>query len=517
MVLTAFPLFRPLPRLMHSAPRMLIPPAPEALASLPALVLSAADGGGLSATADALAGSLFGASLLPWLAMLYWLSRPSVDAPPGVAFGLTFLLAFVFGSIPAAIGAGALFGVSLADADWLHGAAESLLAVTNCVVVLGFRDALGAVARGGSQAEERGMARLRSAAAVLAALAALSAFAVLGSGGASVHTPWLGGVGNLPSELWPAEPANALSLPTWLIHTSSLVEWLVAMGLAWRLADSTGQQRWKGVTWGMLPLHTSGIIACVYHLFYNDPALDWCVAHSRSLASAAYTAAITWAQAPSTPGYHAPYTPHGQGPRHPQVAFRLPNTIHPDTCMALATHPVTHTTHSSPGGGPPPTTHAPRCVALQAGMTCVGNTTLALACLRLALATGWTWGQGSSDARAALASALTLIGAGGNCSAAAMIGSGGAGSATAVGGAATLSAVTAGAAGAPGGSSREAQATPQAVSLPSASLQPTLLRPASLRQLLGWEDLGDTWAADADLPFLAKLMGLAAALAYLVK
>ena len=98
-----------------------------------------------------------------------------------------------------------------------------------------------------------------------------------------------------------------------------------------------------------------------------------------------------------------------------------------------------------------------------------------------------------------------------------MIGSGGAGSATAVGGAATLSAVTAGAAGAPGGSSREAQATPQAASLPSASLQPTLLRPASLRQLLGWEDLGDAWAADADLPFLAKLMGLAAALAYLVK
>ena len=32
------------------------------------------------------------------------------------------LLAFVFGTIPAAIGAGALYGVSLADADWLHGA-----------------------------------------------------------------------------------------------------------------------------------------------------------------------------------------------------------------------------------------------------------------------------------------------------------------------------------------------------------------------------------------------------------
>ena len=107
--------------------------------------------GGIGATADELAGSLFGASLFPWLAMLYWLKHPTVAAPPGVSFGLTFLLAFVFGSIPAAIGAGALYGVSLADADWLHGAAESLLAITNCVVVLGFRDALDAAAGGGGQ------------------------------------------------------------------------------------------------------------------------------------------------------------------------------------------------------------------------------------------------------------------------------------------------------------------------------------------------------------------------------
>ena len=82
----------------------------------------------LTSTADELAGSLFGASLLPWLAMLYWLKHPKTQAPRGVCFGLTYLLAFVFGSIPAAIGAGALYGAALADADWLHGAAESLLA-----------------------------------------------------------------------------------------------------------------------------------------------------------------------------------------------------------------------------------------------------------------------------------------------------------------------------------------------------------------------------------------------------
>jgi hypothetical protein len=58
-----------------------------------------------AATADELAGSLFGFSLL-WLAMLYWLKHPKSGAPEGVTFGLTYLLAFVFGSIPAAIGAG---------------------------------------------------------------------------------------------------------------------------------------------------------------------------------------------------------------------------------------------------------------------------------------------------------------------------------------------------------------------------------------------------------------------------
>ena len=187
----------------------------------------------LSSTADDLAGGLFGASLFPWLAMLYWLKHPSVGAPAGVSFGLTFLLAFVFGTIPAAIGAGVLYGVSLADADWLHGAAESLLAITNCIVVLGFREAL-SLPPSSQPVGEDSAASLRTSALVLGSFSALSALVVLGSGSAAVHSPWLGGVGNLPSGLWASEPANALSIPTWVIHTSSLVEWLVAMGLAWR-------------------------------------------------------------------------------------------------------------------------------------------------------------------------------------------------------------------------------------------------------------------------------------------
>lgn len=43
--------------------------------------------------------------------------------------------------------------------------------------------------------------------------------------------------------------------------------------LAGRFADVSGLKEWKGLTWGMLPLHTSGLIACTYHIFYNSPEL----------------------------------------------------------------------------------------------------------------------------------------------------------------------------------------------------------------------------------------------------
>ena len=406
LTLPTSPLLRSSPS--RAAPRAHIPSmlvVPDVAASM---LLSDSAGGALSATADELAGSLFGASLFPWLAMLYWMKHPTVAAPPGVSFGLTFLLAFVFGSIPGAIGAGALYGVSLADADWLHGAAESLLAITNCVVVLGFRDAL--TREGGEATGDRDArtGRLRTTATALGALSALSAVIVFASGSAEVHTPWLGGVGNLPFVTWSSEPANALSIPTWIIHTSSLVEWLVAMGLAWRYAEAVDQPKWRGVTWGMLPLHTSGIVACTYHLFYNAPAISWCV-------------------------------------------------------------------------------------ALQAGMTCVGNTTLAYACLRLALASGWTWQMGVDDARAVFNSLRAGLGD--------IVGDDGAA-----------------AAGAPGdlgvsGTIGEAGAPVPPSFAPSSSGRVATTASA----LVGWEDLGDAWSKDSDLAFLAKLAGLSGGLAYLVK
>lgn len=74
-----------------------------------------------------------------------------------------------------------------------------------------------------------------------------------------------------------SEPANALSIPTWAIHFSSVFEFLFAMDIIWKFAETTGNQKWKGLTWGMLPLHASGIAACTYHFFYNPSSLQFLV------------------------------------------------------------------------------------------------------------------------------------------------------------------------------------------------------------------------------------------------
>jgi hypothetical protein len=70
------------------------------------------------------------------------------------------------------------------------------------------------------------------------------------------------------------EPGNALSLPTWAVHTSSVIEWVTAMGLMWKLAEATGNERWKGMAWGMLPSLGGAMTACTWHFFYNAPELE---------------------------------------------------------------------------------------------------------------------------------------------------------------------------------------------------------------------------------------------------
>lgn len=51
-------------------------------------------------------------------------------------------LVFVAVTIPAGLYALSVYHTSLANVDWLHGAAEAFLTVANILVVLGFRQAL---------------------------------------------------------------------------------------------------------------------------------------------------------------------------------------------------------------------------------------------------------------------------------------------------------------------------------------------------------------------------------------
>ena len=74
------------------------------------------------------------------------------------------------------------------------------------------------------------------------------------------------------------EPANALSLPTWVVHVSSVLEWATAMILFRKYAEVTGNQRWKAFSWGMLPALGSAMCACTWHFFYNAPTLEYLVA-----------------------------------------------------------------------------------------------------------------------------------------------------------------------------------------------------------------------------------------------
>lgn len=79
------------------------------------------------------------------------------------------------------------------------------------------------------------------------------------------------------------EPSNALSLPTWAIHVSSVVEWVTAMALVWQYGEKSGNASWKGLSWGMVPLLGGAFCACTWHFFYNSESLEVLVALQAAL------------------------------------------------------------------------------------------------------------------------------------------------------------------------------------------------------------------------------------------
>jgi hypothetical protein len=80
---------------------------------------------------------LFALSLFPYLAFLWW-GWKSGRFPRLALIGFGVTLLFVAVTIAAALVAEAQYGRQLADVDALHGGAESLLTVSNLLVLLGF-------------------------------------------------------------------------------------------------------------------------------------------------------------------------------------------------------------------------------------------------------------------------------------------------------------------------------------------------------------------------------------------
>jgi hypothetical protein len=82
----------------------------------------------------------------------------------------------------------------------------------------------------------------------------------------------------LPFSIWNFELLmHSLSIPTWIIHISSVIEWMVAIWLIWTYGELTGNRTWWGLSFAMLPALVSAMCACTWHYFDNPASLEWLV------------------------------------------------------------------------------------------------------------------------------------------------------------------------------------------------------------------------------------------------
>jgi hypothetical protein len=70
---------------------------------------------------------------------------------------------------------------------------------------------------------------------------------------------------------------HVLSIPTWIIHISSVIEWIAAIWLIWTYGEVTGNRTWGALSFAMLPALISAMCACTWHYFDNAESLEWLV------------------------------------------------------------------------------------------------------------------------------------------------------------------------------------------------------------------------------------------------
>jgi polyferredoxin len=66
---------------------------------------------------------------------------------------------------------------------------------------------------------------------------------------------------------------HALSLPTWWIHITSVLEWMVAMVAVQQLGRRRAEPAWNWLALAMLPALVSAMCACTWHFYDNSPSL----------------------------------------------------------------------------------------------------------------------------------------------------------------------------------------------------------------------------------------------------
>ncbi|OLP16781.1 hypothetical protein BST81_18975 [Leptolyngbya sp. 'hensonii'] len=90
---------------------------------------------------------------------------------------------------------------------------------------------------------------------------------------------------------------HVLSIPTWIIHISSVIEWIIAIWLIWTYGEISQNRTWRSLSIAMLPALVSAMCACTWHFFDNTTSLEWLVtvqASTTVLGNCTLCAASWW-------------------------------------------------------------------------------------------------------------------------------------------------------------------------------------------------------------------------------
>ena len=78
---------------------------------------------------------------------------------------------------------------------------------------------------------------------------------------------------------------HALSLGTWWIHVTSVLEWLAAIVAVQAFGAMRREGGWRWLALAMVPALISAMAACTWHLFDNSPSLKGLVVFQAALTT----------------------------------------------------------------------------------------------------------------------------------------------------------------------------------------------------------------------------------------